>query len=83
MQAEPETSYVCRPILAQRGFKHPKAELQFLLVCVQTTHRETVHMHEKNVPAFHCEGHCNFSTCPVPFVFTVNDAMQGEVRFRG
>jgi len=47
MQAEPETSYVCRPILAQRGFKHPKAELQFLLVCVQTTHRETVHMHEK------------------------------------
>ena len=47
MHAEPETSYVYRPILAQRGFKHPKAAQQFLLVCVHTIHRETVHMHEE------------------------------------
>jgi len=37
----------------------------------------------ENVPAFKCEGRCNFSTCPVSFVFIVNDEMQAEVRFQG
>jgi len=36
----------------------------------------------KIVSAFHCEGHCNFSTCRVSFAFSVNDGMQ-KVRFRG
>ena len=37
----------------------------------------------ENVPVFKCEGRFNFSTCPVSFVFTVNDEVQGEVRFQG
>jgi len=38
MQAEPEKLYVYRPILAQRGFKRPKAAQQFLLVlCLNDT----------------------------------------------
>ena len=35
----------------------------------------------ENAPA--CEGRCNFSMRPVCFVYTVDDDIQGEVRFQG
>jgi len=37
----------------------------------------------KNVPAFQCEGRCNFTTCPVTFKCQINEVLLGQARFQG